>query len=164
MSTKYIISRRNFLRLMLGTLSGLAGVQIIAVIARYLSPTNDTALQGGIVSAGPINQFEPGSVTEFSQSGFFIVRTDDGGFLSVYRRCPHLGCTVTWEEENELFKCPCHASTFDFFGDFSKTPVPRALDTFQVTFEDGQVFVNLGQPIHREHYSPDQLAYPQSSI
>jgi nitrite reductase/ring-hydroxylating ferredoxin subunit len=82
---------------------------------------------GEVITAGAVDKFPPGSVTEFAAGGFFLIRAPDSGFLAVYRRCPHLGCTVEWhpEDDNALI-CPCHASTFNIHGDYERSPVPRA--------------------------------------
>ena len=114
---------------------------------------------GGTMTAGGVEEFQPGSVTEFEDGNFFLVRSSDGGFLAIYRRCPHLGCSVKWVEEKERFYCPCHASSFDENGDFISQPVPRALDSFSVKIEDEQVLVDTSKTIQRERFSPDELVY-----
>jgi Rieske Fe-S protein len=98
-------------------------------------------------------------VTEFTDACFFLIRADDGGFLAVHSRCPHLGCTVTWEPEMDKFLCPCHASTFDFYGNFDNPPVPRPLDVFEIEIEEGVVRVDTAQPKRREQFTPEQLTY-----
>jgi cytochrome b6-f complex iron-sulfur subunit len=41
-----------------------------------------------------------------------IKRTTDG-FIALSSICPHLGCKVNWEAENNRFFCPCHSGVFD---------------------------------------------------
>jgi Rieske Fe-S protein len=98
-------------------------------------------------------------VTEFADNHFFLIREPEGGFLAVHNRCTHLGCTVNWAEAENQFLCPCHAASFDFFGNYEGPPVPRPLDTFPVEFDDTVVLVNTAQPGRRETYEPGQLAY-----
>ena len=50
-----------------------------------------------------MDSFPPGSVTEFPDGRFFLIRSHDGGFLAVYQRCTHLGCSVTWEADEGRF-------------------------------------------------------------
>jgi nitrite reductase/ring-hydroxylating ferredoxin subunit len=34
-------------------------------------------------------------------------------FIALSSTCPHLGCQVRWEPQNERYFCPCHNGTFD---------------------------------------------------
>ena len=110
-----------------------------------------------MVEAGPVDSFPPGSITEFPDGRFFLIRTEDGGFLAVYRRCTHLGCSVSWEPTANEFVCPCHGSHFDFYGDVQNPPAPRALDTFAVRIEDGVVLVDASRAQPRDRFDTDQI-------
>ena len=37
-------------------------------------------------------------------------------------RCPHLGCKLTWNPEEETWDCPCHGSRFDKEGNLIDNP------------------------------------------
>jgi cytochrome b6-f complex iron-sulfur subunit len=153
------VTRRNFLKLGLGTLGALAAIEVMGAGFLYLQSRSKEGRFGEVIAAGQVDDFPPSSVTEFASEGFFLVRAADGGFLAIYRRCPHLGCTVNWVSEKNRFYCPCHASSFDVNGDFKDSPMPRALDLFNVQFEEGRVLVDTTCPNQREGYSPDQLVY-----
>ncbi len=45
-----------------------------------------------------------------------------GWFGSRKRRCPHLGCELKWNEEEQSFDCPCHGSRFDSKGKILDNP------------------------------------------
>ena len=153
------LTRRSFIKLGLGALSALAVLEIGGISLFYLRPRKQKEEYSGVIEAGLVEDFPPGSVTDFQKGNFYLIRAKNGGFLAVYRRCPHLGCSVIWSTEHEEFHCPCHASSFDFHGDYTSPPVPRALDTFEVVIEDGQVIVNTSRVQRREHYTPEQLVY-----
>jgi len=153
------VSRRDFLKLGVTALSALAVLEIGGASLLFMKPRSLEGEFGGIVNAGPIDSFTPGSVVQFPGGRFFLVRSHDGGFLAVYQRCTHLGCSVTWEADEGRFFCPCHASSFDIHGDVENPPAPRALDTFPVIIEDGQVLVDTGQIQSRDTFSADQLAH-----
>jgi len=114
---------------------------------------------GETVVAGAVSSFELGTVTEFPQKRFFLVRAPDGGFLALYRRCPHLGCNVNWDEGAHCFNCPCHASSFDLYGDYRSAPVPRPLDIFNVQITDQRVVVDTSRVLRREEFEDVQLVY-----
>ncbi len=41
---------------------------------------------------------------------------------TVYTTCPHLGCTLIFNEEEKTWDCPCHSSRFDIDGKCIKGP------------------------------------------
>lgn len=153
------LSRRNFLKMGVGALSALAALEIGGASFLFLQARTQEGEIGGVVTAGAIDDFPLGSVTEFAAEGFFLIRAQDGGFLAVDRHCPHLGCVVEWVPEKNHFLCPCHASTFDFHGDYENPPVPRPLDTFGLQIKDETVLVDTSRMQEREHFVPDQLVY-----
>lgn len=50
-----------------------------------------------------------------------VLNTADGirAFSTI---CPHLGCQVHWEDENNHFFCPCHSAVFDPTGKAMEGP------------------------------------------
>jgi Rieske Fe-S protein len=153
------LTRRNFLKLGLGALTVLAAIESGGVVLLYLQASVAAGGNRGEVNVGPATAFPPGSVTEFVNDRFFLVRAADGGFLALYRRCPHLGCTISWDERSNQFACPCHASSFDIYGNFDSPPVPRPLDTFVVHIEENNVLVDTAQARQRPAFHPSQLVY-----
>jgi len=153
------ISRRNFLKLGVGVLSALALTEIAGAGLMFLAPRSLEGTFGGVVTAGPVESFPNGSITEFPAGRFFLIRAEDGGFLAVYRRCTHLGCSVSWKPDQNQFVCPCHGSHFDFYGDVENPPAPRALDTFAVFIEEGLVKVDTSRPQTRDEFEANQLVY-----
>jgi Rieske Fe-S protein len=77
-------------------------------------------------------------VTRFGNSA----RTED--FLALSSVCPHLGCRVHWEANNNRFFCPCHSGAFDKSGQPTEGP-PKAANQSLVHYplkvENGLLFV-----------------------
>jgi Rieske Fe-S protein len=46
-------------------------------------------------------------------------------------RCPHLGCTVRWDNDAQVLRCPCHGSRFDDRGSVLKGPSKQALPVYR---------------------------------
>lgn len=155
------LSRRSFLKMGMSTLGALAVLEIGGAGLLYLRAHTLEGQYGGVITAGAVESFPPDSVTEFASAHFFLIRASDGGFLAVHSRCPHLGCTVNWVPEESKFFCPCHASAFDFYGNFENPPVPRPLDIFPVTIDKGVVKVDTARLQQREQFSAEQLAYAE---
>jgi len=157
------LTRRNFLALSVSALGVLALLEVGGAGLLFLAPRRGEGEFGGVITAGPVESFPPGTVTEFPDGRFFLVRTEDGGFLALYRRCTHLGCSVRWEPTQNQFICPCHASHFDLHGNVENPPAPRALDLFPVQVQDGQVLVDTSHPRTRDAFTPDQVVYPETA-
>jgi cytochrome b6-f complex iron-sulfur subunit len=155
-----IFQRRNFLKIGLVTLFLTALAEVIGLVTRFLSPKSLHEKTGGVVSVGSIDRYEPGSVTLFREGGFFLIRTEEGGFMAVYRRCPHLGCTVNWDGNITEFYCPCHASSFDLYGEELSPPVPRSLDLLEVSFDEKNILVDTSHVTQRDAFEPGQLVFP----
>ncbi len=141
---------------------GLLGVMLAEgawVVIDFVRPRRARRREetGVVVVAGPVDRFEPDSVTAFPQGRFYLVRLADGGFLAVSRECTHLGCTVPWIDDEHRFVCPCHASAFDIRGDVVNPPAPRALDLFEVRIENRVVKVNTANLQKRSAYDAAQV-------
>ena len=154
------VSRRDFLKTGWVTLGGLALIESGAVIFGYLQPQSSAGEFGGVITAGAVDDFPPGSVTHISAGRFYLSRLADGGFLAIHQRCTHLGCSVPWEQAEEKFVCPCHSSQFDAVGEVLSPPAPRSLDLFMVTISDGMVQVDTGSVLSRDRFAPEQVVYP----
>lgn len=156
-------TRRTFLnRLWLG-LGAIATAEVIALTVAYFKPRPRSQGAGDeqtVFDVGPVEQFEPGSVTAFMKGRFYLARLPDGGFLALSRTCTHLSCSVPWVAEENRFVCPCHASAFDIRGDVIDPPAPRALDLFVVKIENGMVSVDTAKRTRRTAFAPGQAAYP----
>lgn len=150
--------RRSFLRLAWVGLSVAALGEVAWIVASFLKPRPKAVINaGGLVVAGPMENFAPGSVTAFPAGKFYLVRLVDGGFLALHRQCTHLGCSVPWDEAAGRFACPCHASLFDLRGDVLAPPAPRPLDLFAIRIENGIVKVDVSAAIRRSSFDASQV-------
>jgi cytochrome b6-f complex iron-sulfur subunit len=109
--------------------------------------------------AGSIEDFPVNSVTPDRINKYFIIRSEDGGFLALSLICSHLGCSVLWEKEKNQFICPCHSSAFDRFGNVLNSPAPRPLDYFPVIIEGGKVKVDMNRKTKRKKFEKNQVTY-----
>jgi len=157
------LPRRSFFRKAWLVLGALAVLQLLWIGFDMLRPRKRRrrdAASGSIYTAGPVERFEPGSVTAFPEGPFYLARLAAGGFLALDRTCTHLGCTVPWIEEDQQFACPCHASVFDITGEVLSPPADRALDMYAVRIENGVVKVDLSRAIRRRGFETAQVTMP----
>lgn len=153
-------SRRSFLKKVWLGLGALLVVEYCWLIVEFLRPRKSRGDDGDAAStvvAGPIDRFEPNSVTAFPIGKFYLARLKNGGFLALHRECTHLGCTVPWDAQENRFVCPCHASAYDITGNVLSPPAPRALDLYAVRIENGIVKVDTSMRIKRQSFEGNQV-------
>lgn len=64
--------------------------------------------------------------------------------LIVYSaECPHMGCQIHWDKEQQLFLCACHGGTFDLQGEVIAGPPPRPMYRYRYKVEDGYLFAEV---------------------
>jgi len=155
--------RRRFLNWLWTGLGLAALVELIWLAGAFLrsgSRPDSGGLKDSFMDAGPVSAFAPGSVTAFPRGRFYLARLEDGGFLALSRRCPHLGCTLPWNEAEKRFVCPCHSSVFDIRGDVLRAPAPRAMALHPVVIENAVIRVDTARIVKRSRFEPEQVAYP----
>jgi cytochrome b6-f complex iron-sulfur subunit len=144
------LPRREILRAGLWLALGSYAAAFAGSALDYLWERKPT-LFGGIVSAGNAAVYPPGSKTRIQEGRFWLVHltAEQGGpgFLALWQKCPHLGCTVPWdagfrfkdaetgEARKGWFRCPCHQSTYNDAGVRVFGPAPRSMDRMALTID-----------------------------
>lgn len=165
-ATRPETTRRNFLNRLWAGLGFLAVVELLVVGAAFLRRGKAGPAQAGddtLITCGSVDNYTPGSVTAFVRGRFYLARLKDGGFLAISRQCTHLGCTVPWQEGEQRFACPCHASVFDISGNVINAPAPRPLDLYPLRIENGVISVDTRQAVRRGEFNPKQVVYSAAS-
>lgn len=154
------VSRRDFLNIVWGAAGAVAVTELGLAGLRFLSPRTVEGQFGGLFNLGSPDQYPPGSVTPVEAGRFYLVRLEDGGLLAIYRRCTHLGCAVPFDQAAGQFVCPCHGSAFTADGEVLNAPAPRPLDLFTLSInDDGEILVDTGKTIERDHPDPAAVIY-----
>ena len=153
---KQEVPRRHFLLWVSGAaLLALIG-QSLGSLLQFFKPLIEPGSFGGQVKAGRVEEFAPGSITHVSKGRFYISRLEDGGVLAMWHRCTHLGCTVPWRQDEGRFHCPCHGGIYNKKGEVLGGPPPRPLDLFPVEIVGGEIIVDTGRVIERDHFDSSQ--------
>ena len=131
--------------------AGLAGGYGVfgVMLGRFVYPAGGN--NRGWLFVCQIDQLQPGQALDFaSPSGQKIVIARQGtgvtadDFLALSSTCPHLGCSVHWEGQNDRFFCPCHNGAFDRSGVATSGPPAAAgqsLTRFPLKVENGLLFL-----------------------
>lgn len=67
--------------------------------------------------------------------------SDNNQLIALNPTCPHAGCTVTWESEEQKFLCPCHDSLFSSDGKVLEGPAEKPLTSYQVKLSGDSILV-----------------------
>ncbi len=108
------LSRRDMLKTTWAVLGGLAFLELGAISLAYMQPRLAEGEFGGLITAGKVSDFPNGSMTHIANGRFYLARLADGGFLALYQRCTHLGCSVPWDQDAGAIDLPL--PQLQFFG------------------------------------------------
>lgn len=138
---KTIITRRDFLKLAVDALFGLAGLLGLGGLVRYFSFRPLTG-KNITFDLGDLSGYPEGSRT-LRPDIPAVIYSRDGEILAYSLTCTHLGCTV--EPDGDGFACPCHGSRFDSEGQVLAGPAQKSLHRLRVeVLDDGTVMVFTG--------------------
>lgn len=107
--------------------------------------------------AASLEDLVPGSVLFDAKRRVFLFRAKAGYLYAISAICTHLGCTTTWKPDGipghpeGVIACPCHGSIYSDKGDVLHGPAPRALDRFELSLEDDEVYVNTDEKVDEDH-------------
>lgn len=123
------VDRRSFLARVLAGVGLAASYGLLGVYAlAYLFPP-PSRRRAQRLFIGRVSDFAPGSARPFvDQRGrALLIVANEAGLRAFDTRCPHLGCQVHWERDQQRFVCPCHNGVFDRDGVATAGP-PAAAD------------------------------------
>jgi menaquinol-cytochrome c reductase iron-sulfur subunit len=71
----------------------------------------------------------------------YVRRTEEDEIIAINATCTHLGCIVSWDDDLQIFKCPCHDGRYDADGKVISGPPPAPLRRHKTKIEDGKIFL-----------------------
>jgi len=122
-----------------------------AMGARYLFPARER--QRAWLYVATVESLGPGeSVSWRAPTGERIAIARQGAgssvedFVALGSTCPHLGCQVHWEPQNDRFFCPCHNGVFTPAGKGIGGPPGDAgqdLPRYPLRIEQGLLYIEV---------------------
>lgn len=105
----------------------------------FITPPRGKNTYGGLVEAGTLSDLPTvGAAPRHIAKGRFWLVHETEGLTALHSSCTHLECLFTWDEQQQVFICPCHGSEFARDGSVLKGPAKRALDRFPLNLIDDQ--------------------------
>ena len=136
------------------SITAVTGIATLGT-ARFMFP-NVLVEPPSKFKVGPASDYPLNSVSNKwkDQYGVWIVHTDqyEGRNLIVALAsvCTHLGCTPSWLDGEQKFKCPCHGSGFYMTGVNFEGPAPRPLERVGLRVAEGMLEVDKSVKFQEE--------------
>ena len=68
-----------------------------------------------------------GEIVEYEGRKYGVYKDNDGKVYGIIPKCSHLGCELTWNQDELSWDCPCHGSRFDYKGNLLNNPALEGL-------------------------------------
>ncbi|RLB49696.1 MAG: Rieske (2Fe-2S) protein [Deltaproteobacteria bacterium] len=153
--------RRGFLQVVAGlsaaAVGALAAIPGVGVIIDPLLRRRKSA--GGFLPIGDASQLsDDGPVSlpvigelvdawtrapEVQLGTVWLQKGEGDEVKAMTAECPHLGCKIGYDGEQDHFYCPCHKSSFGLDGSVNDGPSPRAMDPLEARVRDGVIEVRF---------------------
>lgn len=106
-------------------------------IARRKSPPLFVCLESQVSPGKPLAIKDP------EGRNVLLLRKEGGEIVALGSVCPHLGCTVYYRPQKNVFECPCHQGVFDADGNPVAGPPEQPLNHYETEVRGGKVFVHF---------------------
>jgi menaquinol-cytochrome c reductase iron-sulfur subunit len=147
------VSRRSFLGVLLGFGTVVIGAALSVPLIRFaLHPLLTKTTEIGWSDVGRIDEFAPLTAPVkrvikveqrdawrkiISEKAIYVLPPKSGTMRILSPICPHLGCSIPWNENKQEFICPCHVAIFAMDGTKISGPAPRSMDDLESKVQDG---------------------------
>ena len=135
------MQRREFINYV-----GLGAIASYLPVALVACTKSDTVAE---TEADAAPELLIGTMAQLEEAGFLldeeaevmVVKDNTGKLMAVNPTCTHQGCTVEWQNDENIFLCPCHAAKYAPDGKVLAKPAPSPLPTYEAIAEQGKIIV-----------------------
>jgi len=149
--------RRSFVMTMFAVSGAVVGALLAIPLFRFATfPLRKTESESEWSDVGPATDFASLTApvartitlerrdawqTTSSQTAVYVLPGKSDAFKILSPVCPHLGCSVQWQDAQNKFICPCHSGSFAADGERLGGPPPRSMDSLESKVENGTLKV-----------------------
>ena len=92
------------------------------------------AFEKAEIPMGSIEQIQNdnAAIININGTNVGVYKDTSGNIFSVKPVCSHLGCTLTWNNLDKTWDCPCHGSRFDYMGNNIYNPANKGLELVNI--------------------------------
>ncbi|MBL4633403.1 MAG: ubiquinol-cytochrome c reductase iron-sulfur subunit [Kofleriaceae bacterium] len=156
-------SRRGFMKTATLAIGGVMGAITAVPLVRYFlhpvgrrmvstpsAPIDIAAASDIVAGAAPVRlpiiasgvRDAWNTANDIAVGSCWVSKSEAGEITAYSSVCPHLGCSISFSEKSDDFRCPCHNSSFNKKdGGRNEGPAKRGLDPLEIKVEEGRVKV-----------------------
>lgn len=134
-------NRRGFFHACFALMTGIAGfVVAFPVFSFFRLPKRINTVKKIEV---PVTDLSEDQALFFDRQGVQIALIYTNQEPKVFdAACTHLGCLVTWDQNEHIFHCPCHGAVFDDEGRAVKGPVNTPLKRIDFEIKNNVLIIS----------------------
>ena len=153
------LTRNEFVKTMVAVLGTVMGVVVgLPAIGYLVGPFLKVSSSDVWIPLGPLKNYPvgtPPTLFSFTRTkingwerttnsyGVFVYRQTDTETIVFSNVCTHLACRVKWEQENQVYHCPCHDAEFGTQGEIIQGPQNRPMDRYENKVENGTLMIHF---------------------
>ncbi|MEJ2446170.1 MAG: ubiquinol-cytochrome c reductase iron-sulfur subunit [Exilibacterium sp.] len=150
------LDRRRFMEVGIYTITGaitvVSGVALVRFAigpsfrqekVRWIEVELDDAAEHNPGFSRVVLEYEKkdGWLTASARSLAYVKRIKENEVVAISATCSHLGCIVTWDDDRQIFKCPCHNGLYNAEGEVISGPPPKPLRRHRTRIEDNRILL-----------------------
>ena len=133
-------TRRRFCQTCIGVMSAASAAMVGYPVAAFLQrPEKLDSNKPVEVSLAQLTVGQAQYVDFHGQQIIVLLSAEGPRVFS--SSCPHLGCSVSWDPADNIFKCPCHGAMFNAKGEVIRGPAAAPLESLPFEVKDGKLIV-----------------------
>lgn len=133
-------SRRGFFHACIALMTGIAGLIVAFPIFSFLRLPKRINTAKSIEL--PLADLSESQALFFEREGTQVVLIYTNRQPKAFdAACTHLGCLVSWDQNDHVFRCPCHGAVFDDQGAAVKGPVNVPLKKVKFEINKGVLVI-----------------------
>jgi menaquinol-cytochrome c reductase iron-sulfur subunit len=151
------LSRRKFMEVGIFAITGSIAAVSTAALARFAVGPSFEKEQAKWIEVDPegvqdeadgfarvVLEYETkdGWLTDNTRTLAYVKRIKENEVIAISAVCTHLACIVTWDEDQQIFQCPCHDGRYDADGIVISGPPPAPLERHKTKVEDGKILLS----------------------
>jgi menaquinol-cytochrome c reductase iron-sulfur subunit len=157
MDKEFELSRRKFMEVGIFAITGTIAAVSTTALARFavgpsfekeqvkwveVDPEDVQGEADGFARVVLEYETKDGWLTDNTRTLAYVKRIKENEVIAISAGCTHLGCIVTWDEEQRIFQCPCHDGRYDADGIVISGPPPAPLKRHKAKVEDGKILLS----------------------